>query len=173
MANEEQNAPDQLTEEASDPLGTPDSQEEKNDADFSPEDLSPEQRAQYDQSVEAVDAFIENHPTYKQTDENQQTILGYLDQQDLAISPASLELCREQPRDRLDLEPESQDQEPPESEDEEPKETDRVRHVSAGRRRGIRRREMLEALNQPDPRKVAEARRINTLLGTRGTLIER
>lgn len=46
----EQTSGDQITEEASDPLGAPDSQAE-NDDDWSPDDLSPQQRERYDRAV--------------------------------------------------------------------------------------------------------------------------
>lgn len=100
MANE-QDAPGQLTEESSDALSAP-SQEEQEE-DFSPEDLTPEQREQFDRAAQAVDSFIQNHATYRQTDSNRQAILDYLSAHDLAISPASLELCWEQLKDQLDL----------------------------------------------------------------------
>ena len=106
MPSEETINPD-ITEGASDPLGAPDSQEE-NDDDWSPQDLSPEQREQYDRAVKAADEFVTKHPEYKPTDENQQMILDYLAVHDLLISPASLELCWEQLRDRLDLAPEEE-----------------------------------------------------------------
>lgn len=92
----------EIIEEATDPLGAPDSQEESDDS-WSPGDLSPKQREQYDRAVKAVDDFIKKHPTYKSTDENRQAILDYLESHDLAISPASLELVWEQIGDRLDL----------------------------------------------------------------------
>ena len=100
---EQANAPD-IVEESSDGLGAPDSQDN-----WSPDQLSAADRTRYDTAVKAVDDFIANHPTYKSTDENREAILGYLSAHDLAISPASLELCWEQLKDQLDLEPEQRD----------------------------------------------------------------
>lgn len=104
----------EITEEASDPLGPPDSPEEESAEDWSPEELSVEDRAQYDKAVQAVDDFLANHPLYKQTDENRQAILEYLAEHDVAISPASLELCWEQLQD-LDLEPEQREDDQPDA----------------------------------------------------------
>lgn len=94
MEREDIKNDDQIVEEAADGLAAPESQEGQDD-DWSPDHLPAAQRAAYDKAVAAVDSFIESHPEYKQTDENQQAILDYLERHDLAISPASLELCWE------------------------------------------------------------------------------
>ena len=117
---------DQIVEDAADGLAAPDSQE--SDDNWSPNDLSPEQRQQYDRAVKAIDEFVTKHPEYKPTDENRQVILDYLESHDLAISPASLELCWEQLQDRLDW-AEQRDSEQPDA---------TMRVATAGLARGTR-----------------------------------
>lgn len=149
----------ELTEEATDPLGAPNSQEEQDD-DWSPEELPAEDRTQYDKAVQAVDDFVAKHPEYKQTEENRRAILDYLAEHDLVISPASLEW--EQLQDGLELEqPESQGQEPPKSGDEEPKEADRVRRASTtqlARTKGVESEEAEES--EPEEPKTARGKSV-------------
>lgn len=100
---EVQNAPE--IEEATDQLGAPDSQEE-NDDDWSLDDLSPEQRQQYERGVAAVDEFLADKRTtqYKQTDSNREKMLGYLDEHDLPMSFGGLYVAFEQLSEANELE---------------------------------------------------------------------
>lgn len=100
MKTEEHNTPE--IEEAAAELGAP-SQDESDD--WSPEELSAEDRARYDKAVKAVDDFIARFPRYRQTNENREKILGFLSDHSLEISPAALALAYEQLESELDLAP--------------------------------------------------------------------
>lgn len=106
----------EISEESTDALGALDLQEEQTEGDdFKPENLPAEQQEQFQKIVQAVDDFIAAHPEYRQTEENQKAILDFLEEHDLPISPAALELAFEQLQDSLDLEPEAKTPEESES----------------------------------------------------------
>lgn len=138
---EEANAPD-ITQEA-DAVSAQGSDEKSKDEDWSPEDLSAQDRAPYDKQVNAVDEFIERHLTYKPTDENRQAILDYLAEHDLAISPASLELCWEQLQDELDLETEKESNRVDEA--------SRIRHASTAQLATSEPEEKPESAEESEP----------------------
>lgn len=157
MANEEQNAPD-ITEESTDQLGAPDSQES---GDWTPDDLNEEQRQQYERGVAAVDEFLSDERTkqYEPTDANRAKLLAFLEQHDLPMSFGGLYVAFEQLSESGELELNSGEENQPDEEQDSDQIDPSIKLATAQLARGTKGVESEEAEeSEPEPEEPKSAR---------------